>query len=205
MKHLAPRPGSTKGFTLLEALIALVVVAVGLLALAQLHGTALLYTADARTRTQATKLAQAKLDNLKTFYTRNTFNALKSAPADETAATPGSDLAAPGLDRSERFRLSWTVAGEYIRSYFCDTDLSPSNVSLVEIPCAIPPCPCPDATCDDLADLQTSNCHQKRIHTDVEWTDAHGAPQKIGLETIIESFNPFVAGSILIPTSIPSP
>jgi prepilin-type N-terminal cleavage/methylation domain-containing protein len=194
MKRLAEWPHRLKGFTLLEALIALVVLAVGLLALAQFHAATLLNSADAKARTQATKLAQAKLDKLKNYYALLDFTDLASASTVETASSPSvTDLY--GHDWVEGFERHWRVWGEYIRGYTCDGTYTD---------CGSPPClPCPCAAetdPDPLTDLTpTDSCHQKRIQVTVEWTDAKNVHQEINVESIIERVEPVWSGQILRP------
>lgn len=191
MKRLAQRLQTREGFALIEALIALVVVAVGLLALAQFHGAALLSSADAKARTQATNLAQAKLDELKSFYSLVAFDELADSSSAETAATTGTDLAVEDMDWVESFSRTWTVTGEYVAAYECNG---------VETACSSPPCACPDAACTYTADPPTTeNCHQKRIQTTVSWTDARGVLQTLNLESIIEGYDPIWAGRALAP------
>lgn len=54
-----------RGITLLEALIALAIVSVGLLAIAKLHGELLTGTAETKTRSEAVRLASAEIERLR--------------------------------------------------------------------------------------------------------------------------------------------
>ncbi|WP_018865511.1 MULTISPECIES: prepilin-type N-terminal cleavage/methylation domain-containing protein [unclassified Thioalkalivibrio] len=60
----------TKGVTLLEALIALAVVSVGLLAIAKLHGELITGAAETKTRSEAVRLASAEIERLRGNPTR---------------------------------------------------------------------------------------------------------------------------------------
>ena len=65
--HALPRRTRDAGFTLVEALIALLVLAFGMLAVAGLQ-TTLAHNADvARQRTEATRLAQARVEALRAY------------------------------------------------------------------------------------------------------------------------------------------
>jgi prepilin-type N-terminal cleavage/methylation domain-containing protein len=198
------------GFTLLEALIALVVLAVGMLALAQFHAAALRSSADAKARTQAVTLGQAKSDQLRTYYTKASFTLLSDSPSAETVGTATSgDLAVSGMDWVEDFSRSWTVTGEYVANYDCDTNTNINNTSMVEKVCDEtsctcwdgsdgPPCPCPDTNCDYAQfPAVTDACHQKRITTTVSWTDVRGVTQSIVLQTIVEGTEPLYSGLAL--------
>lgn len=104
---MTPRPfPRSRGFTLLEALIALVVVAVGLVTLV---GVQLRLSRDAevaKQRTEAARLAQEKLEELRTFTQIDAGAGVASweglAAGDETVA---------GLTSNTSFTRSWTLGG----------------------------------------------------------------------------------------------
>ena len=66
--HTQPR---SAGFSLIETMVALVIVAVGLAALLGLHNTQQMQQADAKARAEATILASAKLQELESYLTAN--------------------------------------------------------------------------------------------------------------------------------------
>ncbi|WP_020146042.1 hypothetical protein [Thioalkalivibrio sp. ALJ15] len=67
MNRLATPCGRTRiaGITLIEALIALAVVSVGLLAIAKLHGELITGAAETKTRSEAVRLASAEIERLR--------------------------------------------------------------------------------------------------------------------------------------------
>lgn len=101
--NLIRTPGShaTKGFTLLEALIAFIVLAVGLLALINFNSATMRSNADAKIRAEAINLAQAKIEELRGFADRTDF---------DTQMVGGNSLGAyAGMDSPASFTRSWTV------------------------------------------------------------------------------------------------
>lgn len=81
MSMLPSRRNTASGFTLLEVLIALVVIALGLLGFAMLQTLSVRYAQSANLRTQATNLAYDLLDQVR---------ANRSYAAQYTAVTQGS-------------------------------------------------------------------------------------------------------------------
>ncbi|WP_459991691.1 type IV pilus modification PilV family protein [Methylosoma difficile] len=71
------------GFTLIEALIAALVVGIGMMGLAKLQGQFFLAGSDARMRTQAINLAQEKIEALRNFANKNTYTAFASGSNEE--------------------------------------------------------------------------------------------------------------------------
>lgn len=68
LKRLAnpiPYPGRHRGFTLIEVLVALLILSIGLLGLAALQITSLQFNTDSYSRTQATLLAYDILDRMR--------------------------------------------------------------------------------------------------------------------------------------------
>lgn len=56
-----------EGFSLIELMIALTIFAIGILALAQLQSSAIVYNSEARRYTEATIIAQSKMDEFRTI------------------------------------------------------------------------------------------------------------------------------------------
>lgn len=72
--------GSTKGFTLVEVLVALLVFSIGMLGLIKLQGAVTLSSAESRMYTQAVNLAQDKVEELRNYVHQTTYDAYASEP-----------------------------------------------------------------------------------------------------------------------------
>lgn len=94
------------GFTLVEALIALAVMSVGMLALTGLHVGLSRHADLARQRTEATQLAQSRLEDLRRF---DRAGAASGHPS-YAALTGGEDL--PAIASNTRYERRWTVDGD---------------------------------------------------------------------------------------------
>ncbi|NOQ17486.1 MAG: hypothetical protein GQ581_10545 [Methyloprofundus sp.] len=86
------------GFSILEALIASIVVGVGMLGLAKLQGITLANSSESRLRTDALNLAQEKIEQLRTFSNQTTYDALANA-ADTSVGSNAT------------FTRNWTITG----------------------------------------------------------------------------------------------
>ncbi len=62
------------GFTLVEAMVALLILSVGLLALGRLQGTVTQSSAQAKARTEALRLAEGKIETLRGFNSMATLS-----------------------------------------------------------------------------------------------------------------------------------
>ncbi|GEM_PF-271640 len=96
-----------RGFTLLEALIAMVVLAGGLLAAYRFNSSAISYSAESNVRTYALTMAEGKLEELRNFQDSDDFNAIVVSspviPADDDVVAYGSSTLTRG----------WVVDGAY--------------------------------------------------------------------------------------------
>lgn len=112
-----------RGVSMLEVLIAMVVFAVGLLAIASLQGELLRSSGDAKTRTVAVNLAQDKLEELRGFSGlqgdcdagADTYNCIGPSQEPEIV-TDLQDLygeSAEGGSLGSSFEREWTVSEHY--------------------------------------------------------------------------------------------
>lgn len=77
------------GFSLLEVLVAIVVFAVGLLAIASLQGSLMQSGSDAKARTVASSLAEEQVEEIRSFIDENDFAAVSSDTTPESIAEGG--------------------------------------------------------------------------------------------------------------------
>ena len=102
----AMTPCRQAGFTLIEALIAMLVLAFGLLAVAGLQST-LAHSSDvAKQRTEATRLAQAKIEELRSYQQ------LVAAPGMVAYADIVGSSDTPATTTNTTFERSWTVTDD---------------------------------------------------------------------------------------------
>lgn len=90
-----PNPRSTRGFTLLEVLIALIILAIGILGLTALQARGLKFTHDAYIRSQATVLAYDIVERMRNNPTNAAAYVAAAAPGGAcvvTAASVTNDL-----------------------------------------------------------------------------------------------------------------
>jgi len=176
-----------QGFSLIEVMIAVLVLSVGILAVAKLQSTLMRSGSDANQRTVATSLAQKKIDDLRAFthlnstYTWADALALDdslpkvevayshiSGNADLTTYTETGGLIPPSASipiGSTGYSLNWTV-----QDYWHTTPLSD--------PVTTQPAPAP-ATSDF-----------KRVTVTVGWNNETGDPQSVALDTLITAYSP---------------
>lgn len=65
-----------QGFSIVEALIAALIVAIGIIGLARLQGITLLNSSESRARTDALNLAQEKIEELRSFSNQTTYDVM---------------------------------------------------------------------------------------------------------------------------------
>jgi len=175
-----------KGFSLIEVMIALVIMAVGLLALSKFHSELFRSTSDAQSRTTALVIAEAKLEDLRSFSKISQPVDGASPPNNipwSTGADPmsyvyisddsGGVIAAgvPSIEGNTYtgYTLTWNVT-----DYWHDFDATPPV--------------------DNTAGTGVSDF--KQIETIVTWTDEKGVGQQISLMQNISSTSP--GGSYLL-------
>ncbi len=106
------RISKERGFTLIESMIALAVMAITLLGLGQLVSTAVRQNASTRFETMGVLIAQEKLEALRGEYNRELES--ETGSSDLTAGSHGPEtliMEAPAGSRmgDSEFEVSWTV------------------------------------------------------------------------------------------------
>ncbi len=107
-----------KGFTLVESMIAVAVLSISLVGLAQLMAVALQQSSFARYNTMAVEVAQMKLEELRTEYNNELKTNIASSnltAGSHPSGSPGYEpviLTAPTYSNigDSQFQVSWTLA-----------------------------------------------------------------------------------------------
>ena len=168
---------NSKGFSLIEVMIALVVLAVGILGISKLQGTLIRNSSDANQRTVAVSVAQQKIDDLRSFAHLTVGTASDTIPDTWTtgiaanllsfahiANNAGGTMAATAMSVGNyAYTLSWVVTDYY---YTGDPTVATS--------------PVPAGTRVDF----------KLVEVTVAWADESGEPQSVALETVVDSYAP---------------
>jgi len=176
-----------QGFSLIEVMIAVLVLSVGILAVTKLQSTLMRSGSDANQRTVATSLAQMKIDDLRAFTQKN--NSTYETWGEAIALLPNEELLKTQLAYSHissntgglptatliesipilaNYSLSWTV-----QEYWHTTPLA--------APVTTQPTPPPaEPTPSDF----------KRVTVTVGWNNETGAPQSVALDTLITAYAP---------------
>lgn len=159
-----PMNRKVRGFSMIEVLIAVVVLGFGLMALAALQTSIIRSSAETKAQTVALQLAKDKVEDLRAFQTLAGYQAL----------TSGNDTA---TESAVTYARSWTVTR---------FGYQPSKGTFGPIDKLTDETPAADA--DGVA--YTANNEYKRVAVTVSWTDANGDPQNIGIEDAIGAVSP---------------
>jgi Tfp pilus assembly protein PilV len=165
----------TKGFTLIEVLVAALIIMLGVTGYVTLQSIYIKSDAKTNQRSVAMQLAQEKLDDLRSFtvvqatpgvfsYADIADDAGGELPAGEAQVTLTSDD-----DQTYTFNRNWQVT----QQYFVDTDADGSPDSWLDsgdpdLPAILPPWPA-----------------QKLVTVTVNWTDKQGDAQSLSLQASI--------------------
>lgn len=165
------RPLAT-GFTLLEILIAILIISIGLAALATLQGKLTRYSAVAKQRTLAMNLAEQQIETMHSFYAMDDTGAeacsTEQSSFDDLATCESGTVVNVG---NMQFDLSWAVS-EYVQNSDGTTEAYDSSSSILR----------PDL---------------KLVTIKVEWIDGQGATHDAELTDIIDATAVFNTGRIL--------
>lgn len=172
-----------RGVGMIEVLIALLVVALGVVGLARFQGTFTKTGAAAKSRVVANQLAREKLDDLKSFTQLNSGGAGVFG-YDEIAANTGGAEKTDGTlvfpsgaltVSNTAYQRTWTSTGYY----YCGGNAAPSTTN------------CSGAAAKTRPDF-------KALRVTVAWTDADGASQTLVLDDAAASVDPRSAATALV-------
>ena len=163
MSNHSKRKGSQQGFSLLEVLVAVVILSFGLLALAGLQVSLFKASADVKAQSVGLALANEKLEYFRGYPTMTDYLAIDS----------GNDGA------------SFTVGGTtYTRDWTVTRYASPTaNVGTAVFTD-------PGSNTAALGSGYVTNNEFKRVRVNVTWTDAGNVAQKVTLEDVIAALDP---------------
>lgn len=161
-----------KGFTLLEILIALLIISIGLASLATLQGKLTRYSAVAKQRTLAINLAEQQIETMRSFYTMvdtgaNACSTTKSGFDDLVSCSDGATISAGNM----QFNVSWDI-GNFVQNADGTTEIFDPESGVTR----------PDL---------------KLVKINVEWSDGQGATQDVELVDIVDATSAFSTGRVL--------
>jgi len=189
---------NNRGFSLIEVMIALLVLALGILGISKLQGTLIRNSSDANQRSLASSLAQMKIDDLKSYVLMNRAD----VDGDGQIETTADDAWQAGLPPSQQ-SFSYIATnqggaadsspdnvGDFNRNQLVNGDIAFENYifnlqwTVTDYyytgtpPVAIEPIPAGEEI-----DFKT-------VVVDVTWDDETGEQQQVRLSTVIDSYAP---------------
>ena len=159
-----PRNRKVRGFSMIEVLIAVVVLGFGLMALAALQTSIIRSSAETKAQTVALQLAKDKVEDLRSFHTIAGYQAL----------TSGNDTV---TESAVSYARTWTVTR---------FGYQPSIGAFAAIASLTGATPAADGG----GVAYTANNEYKRVAVAVTWTDPAGASQSVGIEDAIGAVSP---------------
>lgn len=190
------RARGQRGFSLLEVLVAAAVLAIGLLALAQLQGALIRSSAEARAFSLATSLAKDKIEEMRAF------NTLRSGDSYQALADGSEELGViSGID----FRRSWTVT-RYV--FNRDPDGNRATYDGVFQVYATDTGDTPNPYRGNTSSGFVDDNEFKQVSVSVVWTDATGDTRAVTIQDAIAAVAPRDAaliaegGSSVIPRTL---
>jgi prepilin-type N-terminal cleavage/methylation domain-containing protein len=162
----------TSGFSLLEIMISILIISVGMAALANLQGKLNRYSAVAKQRTLAMNLAEQQIETMHSFYTMGDTGADACATAqsgfdDLETCVDGTTVSAGNM----QFDLTWAISG-FIQNRNGTTEAYSINSGILR----------PDL---------------KLVTINVGWIDGQGTQHDVELSDIVDATSNFNTGRVL--------
>jgi type II secretory pathway pseudopilin PulG len=187
LRHSVNRPARTeRGFSMIDVLVSIVVMATALLALAVLQGTLTRNTADSRARTQLAQLGDSLIDRQRQLGYANIANgATTIAP---TAPSPVTKCNTPELLATAAELAYCTQQASGVTGLSIVQTVSTYWFASKNVPDPVP------SNCDDTFKTTPGNCQAtftsatpeyKNIAVVATWTDAAGTSRTLTENTIV--------------------
>lgn len=178
------RQNLSKGFTLIEVMLALLILALGILGISKLQGTLIKNSSDANQRAVAVSLAQKKIDDLRSYV--------------ETDLTGGSDWACPGTPLAAASLAYADIADNTGGAPLCDAGLIANTDILIgntnyQFSWDVTPYEFVANVATAMADASSaqSTVDFKNVEITVSWLDiGSGNNASVALSTVIDAYNP---------------
>jgi len=193
-----------RGFSLIEVMIALLVLALGILGISKLQGTLIRNSSDANQRSVAASLAQMKIDDLKSYVLMNRADVDGDGLIEDTAddawqaglLTTQQSFSYIASNQGGAADSSPDNAGDFNRSQLINGDLTFQNY-IFNLSWTVGDYYFDDADADPLTPEVASTTPSgdidfKTVEVTVTWDDEWGAQQQVVLSTVIDSYAPAI-------------
>lgn len=181
-KNMRNIPNSlrSRGFSLLEVLIAVVILSVGLLALASLQVSVIRSSGEAKSITIATNLAKDKIEALRNF----TIVDPGYRNIDSVAyASAGASANTGGVSFQRQVTVTRFVYNKFATAFDATVGNTLTNAQITALN---------DGTHDYLTGKDF-----KRVKVDVKWTDAEAVDRTVSMEDLIDSLEPSESAKVV--------
>jgi type IV pilus modification protein PilV len=177
---------AARGFSLIEVLVAVVILSVGLLALASLQLNMIRASSTTKAQSIAAGLAKDKIESIRSYSSLAGYWAITAPAAGfvDNFTDSGGDLGGNNYTRT-------TKVTRYVYN-----KATPAFVALTNAQNTLT-----DAGVQALSANYVIGKDFKRITVDVSWTDGNGTTNTASMEDLVDSLDPTESGDILSATS----